>query len=131
LWRVRERVAAPEKGHYLFLNSMKVQDLEAYGKFESEVWRPLAEAWVKEGSMSGWIFATKLMPSGAETPYKAYSADMFPSWQAAFANRGVAAMFAKVHPGLKIEDTFKNLEELRTMARRELWFVEERVTKKP
>jgi len=63
MWRSRVRVGQPQKGNYLFLNHMKVHDAAAYTKFETEVWRPLAEEWVKEGDQTGWVFNTLVLPS--------------------------------------------------------------------
>lgn len=81
--------------------------------------------------MSGWIYATKMMPTGTETPYAAYSADMFPSWKAAFTARSMQDIFAKVHPGKKYQDAADSIPKLRDLARRELWVVVDRVEKSP
>jgi hypothetical protein len=129
LWRLRERVAAPQKGHYLYLNSMKVHDASAYNEFEASVWRPIAEAWVKEGAMSGWLYATKMLPGGTDTPYSAYSADMFPTWEAAFKSRSLQAAFEKVHPGKSYFEAATNMNKLRSLAKREMWQIVERVEK--
>ena len=129
LWRPLSRVGAPEKGHYLFINQMKVSDADAYVAFERDVWRPMAEQRAKDGEMSGWIFATKLLPSGDATPYRFYTADMFPTWAAAFKNWSAEDLFKKVHPGKNIDEAFANLEKLRSLAMRELWVVTERVAK--
>jgi hypothetical protein len=130
MWMPRSRVAAPHKGHYLFINFMKVHDFTAYVEFENSVWRPIAEEWVKQGKMSGWIFSTKVLPSGTDTTYSAYSADMFPSWEAAFASRSAQDVFAKVHAGKNYQDTMSPMSKLRSLARREMWVVVERVEKK-
>lgn len=129
LWRIRERVAAPQKGHYIQLNFMKVNDASAYNDFEEKVWRPMAESWVKEGAMSGWLYATKILPTGTETAYPAYSADMFPTWEAAFARRSLQAKFEKVHAGKSYQETMAAMPKLRSLAKRELWVVVERVEK--
>jgi hypothetical protein len=130
MWRPRIRVAAPAKGHFLHLNMMKVNDAAAYQQFEETIWRPMAEEWVKRGEMSGWVFATKVLPAGTDTAYTAYSADMFPSWNAAFAARSAQAIFEKVHPGKSYQEFSANIPKLRSLARRELWEVVERVEKK-
>ena len=129
LWRIRERVAAPQKGHYLYLNLMKVHDAAAYNDFEAKVWRPIAESWVKDGSMSGWIYATKILPSGSDTVYSSYSADMFPTWEAAFASRPLQPQFEKIHPGKSYAEASASMGKLRSLAKRELWVVVERVEK--
>lgn len=129
MWRPQLRVGAPKKGHYLFLNSMKVHDAAAYADFEKTIWAPLADEWVKQGAMSGWVFATKMLPGGTDTQYTAYSADMFPTWQAAFVSRSMQSIFAKVHPGKDYQATADSIPKLRDLARRELWVVVERVEK--
>jgi hypothetical protein len=130
MWRHRIRVGAPQKDHYLFLNYMKVHDSPEYNDFENTVWRPMAEAWIKEGSQSGWVFATKVLPSGTDTTYAAYSADIYPSWDAAFKQRSTQATFEKIHTGKNYLQTMDRLPKLRDLARRELWVILERVAKK-
>ena len=130
LWRIRERVGAPAKGHYLFLNSMRVHDAAAYNDFESNVWRPLAAERIKRGEMSGWIFATKMMPSGSDTVYTAYSADIYPSYEAAFKRTSsTQEVFAAAHPGKNYEQTMLGYTKLRDLAKREMWVVVERIEK--
>ncbi|MDO8538877.1 MAG: hypothetical protein Q7S40_00440 [Opitutaceae bacterium] len=129
MWRPRSRVGAPKKGHYIFIDYMKVQDATAYYEAEETIWRGMHEERIKRGEMSGWLFATKMLPAGTETPYTAYTANMYPSWQAAFAARSSnQSVFEKVHPGKNLEETMaKGLK--RDLARRELWVVVERVEK--
>jgi hypothetical protein len=129
LWRIRERVGGTQKGQYLHINYMKVLDAAAYNEFEAKVWRPIAESWVKEGSMSGWIYATKILPTGTDTAYSGYSADMYPTWEAAFAARPLQTAFEKVHPGKSYQEASASMPKLRSLAKRELWVVVERVEK--
>ena len=105
VWRPRIRLGAPAKGHYLFLNYMKVHDDTKYAEMERTYWGPMAGEMIKQGTMSGWIFATKTLPAGTDTVYTAYTADMFPSWDAAFANRQIQAVFEKVAPGKNFDQT--------------------------
>lgn len=127
LWRPRSRVGAPQKGHYLVINHMRAKDAEAYTEFEQTVWRPIAEQMVKDGGLSGWIFASKQLPSGSDTDYTFYTADMYPTWAAVFQPWTGATAFAKVHPGKNLDETFAHLDELRSLAVRELWVVAERI----
>lgn len=129
LWRPLSRVGAPKKGHYVVVNQMKAKDAEPYANFEQTIWRPIAEQIVKDGGMSGWIFARKQFPSGTDTRYAFYTADMYPTWAAIFEPWAGATAFAKVHPGKNFEETFAHLDELRSLAVRELWVVTERVAK--
>jgi hypothetical protein len=129
LWQPLSRVGAPQKGHYLVINHMKVKDAEAYADFERTIWSPIAEQMVKDGGMSGWIFARKQLPTGSETTYTHYTADMYPTWAAVFQPWGGTTAFAKVHPDKNLDETFDKIGELRSLAVRELWFVTERVAK--
>lgn len=129
IWRIRERTGQFGKGHYLFLNYMKVHEPTEYRNFEHEIWRPMADEWIKEEAQSGWVFATKMMPSGTATDYAAYSADIYPNWEAAFKARTSQATFEKVHKGKDYEQTMSGLGKLRDLAERNLLVVEERISK--
>lgn len=129
LWRPASRVGNLQKGHYLYINFMRVKDAEAYAKFEQTVWQPMAAEMVKEGNMSGWIFAAKVLPGGTDTAYSHYTADFFPTWADVFKEWSVETVFAKAHPGENIDDTMAKVATLRSLAVRELWVVAERVAK--
>jgi len=129
IWSMRIRVGTPQKGNYVFLNYMKVKDGPGYSKFESEVWRPMAEGWVKEGSQSAWVVASRVVPSGTDLAYAAYSADIYPNWTAVFKPRNTQAMFGKVHGGKDYQETMGKLGALRDLARRELYVVVDRTAK--
>lgn len=128
LWRPRIYEGAAEKGNYLTINMMKVKNRDILAKNTTK-WSPLSQEWIKQGAMTGWVYATKLAPSGAETPYAAYTSDMYPSFEAAFAGRNLEEVFAKVYPGESMDDYLDGLGEGRAIAKRELWRVVERVTK--
>ena len=129
IWLMRIRTGTPQKGNYLFLNYMKVKEGPAYFRFENDVWRPMAEGWIKEGLQSAWIVGSRFLPSGTDLPYAAYSADVFPNWAAVFKSRNAQAMFDKVHAGQNYQDTMSRLTTLRDLARRELYVIVDRVSK--
>lgn len=130
IWNMRIREGQPQKGNYVFLNYMKVHNAQEYIKFENEVWLPLAQQWIKEGSQSGWVFATAVLPGGTDLKYAAYSADIYPNWKATFQPRTTSETFKKVHSGKNYQETMAGLGKLRDLARRELMVIEERVAKK-
>jgi hypothetical protein len=131
LWRARERVGASQKGDYLYLNFMKVHNPADYMKFEKEVWRPLAESMVKDGSMRGWTFSTLVLPGGTDRTYTAVSADIFPSWEAIFKPGSFVETFKKTHPNKNMEETMSSLSKLRDLGRRELFVIQEKVAATP
>ena len=130
MWRPRVRVGQMEKGNYFFVNHMKVHNPAEYIKFETEVWRPLAEDWLKDGSQSGWRFNTLLFPSGTDVKYAALSVDVYPNWEAVFKRRNTQETFKKVHPEKDYEQVMGGLGKLRDLAQRDLMYVEEVVTQK-
>ena len=130
LWRPLIRVGQPAKGNYLFVNYMRVTNQAEYNKFEHDVWKPMAEAWIKDGTMTGWLYGVKQLPGGTEVKYPAMSADMFPSSEAALKWSGFQAMFDKIHPGQNYQATMERLNKLRSLAERQMFVVEERVAKK-
>jgi hypothetical protein len=128
LFRVRVRVGAVQKGHYLFINQMKVHDEPGFTRFEAEIQKPIFEERVRRGEMSGWLYATRVLPAGTDIAYRAHTADMFPTWEAAFRRMSSPTeIFEKVHPGKNYGEVMSNLPKLRDHARRELWTVVERV----
>jgi len=129
IWQNHHMVGKIEKGSYFYLNSMKVHDMPGYVKFEREVWLPMAEVMIKSGSMKAWVFSTKVAPAGSEEPYMAFSADVFADWNAAFAPRGIREAFEKAHPGKNLQEVMGGLNKLRSLARRHLVVVEERLSR--
>lgn len=128
IWRRSLLTGHPAKGHYIYTNFMKVHNMPDYAKFERDVWLPMAEEWIKEGSMSGWGVSVAVLPGGTEVKYAARSADIFPTWDAAFKPRNLQETFAKVHAGKDYRETMSGLSKLRDLARRELWVILEIVT---
>lgn len=130
LWHPRIYNGSAQKGGYLTVNFMKVKDPQKYDLIESTIWSPLSQAWIKQGRLTGWIYAVKGYPAGADTPYGAYTADMFPNLEAVTSVQNFREDFANVHPGKKFEDIMSDTGAARDIGRRELWMVVERVTKK-
>lgn len=128
LWRPRIYNGETQVGNFLTLNLMKVHDWEKIGE-TTNTWSPMSKEMIKNGSMTAWVFGTKMMPSGSETLYSAYSADIYPSLEAAFASRNTNEIIDKVHPNLDRDAYRVKLREARDVAKREMWEVVERVTK--
>ena len=63
----------------------------------------MSEEMIKRGSITGWVFGTKRFPVGTDTAYQAYSANIYPNFEAAFGDQGMRDVFDKVHPNQNIE----------------------------
>ena len=128
LWRPLIIVGTAQKGDFLYLNFMKVHDMPTYQGFEQNVWKQMAEAFIKEGIMRGWFVMVPFLPSGT-AGYQAVSVDGFPSW--AQAVKGIydveADTFKRVHPDLQLSDFEGKLVKARDLDHRYLVTVEERI----
>jgi hypothetical protein len=107
-------VGSAKKGDYFEVNYMKVPDVDAWVAYEKKVWQPLAGALVKDGRQDGWSLNVAVMPGGTDLPYQAVTVDVFPSWDAVFADDPqFADRFRKVHPDMELGTTFEQFEKLR------------------
>ena len=75
-------------------------------KMEQELWKPVHEARVKDGSMKGWVMLQMLMPFGSELPYQEATVDIY-SDMSQYMSPFFEKYFAKVHPGKSIADVSK------------------------
>jgi len=130
LWRPQIYNGAAQKGNYMTVNMMKVKNAAKYDELEHKIWSPISLELIKRGAMTGWLYSTKMMPTGSETAYSAMTVDMYPSLEAVFADRNFDDVLAKAHPGKDSATLFNEMAGARDLARRELWTVVERVTKK-
>ena len=107
---------------------MRVHDWDMIGE-TTQTWSPLSKEMIKRGSITGWVFGTKRFPVGTDTPYRAYSANIYPNFEAVFDSVRMADIFDKVHPNKDIDEYRAKLGKARDIANRELWRIVERVTK--
>jgi len=127
LWRTAISVGEMQKGDYVYINHMKVHDAANWMEMERSIWKPMAEAWAKDHSQRGWVVAQPVLPSGTDLKYQAITADVFPSWDAAFAQRPVDKTFKQIHPDKDIDKTFEKLGKVRDLALREFMVVEDKI----
>lgn len=122
-------VGSAKKGDYFQVNYMKVPNVADWMAFEKKVWQPLAEALMKDGKEDGWSLNVQVLPGGSELPYDAVTVDVFPSWNAVFADDPqFADRFRKVHPDMELGTTFEQFEKLRKRASIRLFELEDYVT---
>jgi hypothetical protein len=132
LWRPVIRVGQPHKGNFIYVNYIHELNAAEYRKFENDVFRPMAENMIKDGKMTGWLFGLKQLPGGTDVKYTAMTADMFDTADAAltFGGAMMQAAFEKAHPGKDYQQDFGRVGKLRNLAQRQLFVIDERVTKK-
>ena len=118
MWRNRMAVGTMRKGDYVYFSRLKVTELEEWLENEKRVWQPMAAQRVKDEAMRGWYVSVPVFPGGSECRYQATTMDVFPDWETALASgMDVAA-----------GQTFE-YRKLRDVAVRELWIVDDAVTR--
>jgi hypothetical protein len=121
----------PKKGDYFEVSYMKVapDDISDWIDLEKKVWKPLAEAMVKDGVQDGWSVNVQVMPFGTDMPYQGVTVDVYPSMEAVFADDPqFYDRFKRVHPDMEFGTTFEHFERLRTQSMVRLYSLEDIVT---
>jgi hypothetical protein len=120
-------------GSYVRINHYKVKD-GAFGdwvRLEQAIWKPVMEAWLKEGGKGSWRVSSLMMPSGDVMPYNALTVDIFPDWNGLVRDPPLDTLWPKVHPNLTTEQAFEHqLPGVRSIHDIEVYQVEEVVRPK-
>ncbi len=109
-------VGGAKKGDYLVFNSMSVTNIDDWATTEEKLWKPFAEARVKEGVQAGWALNVQIFPRGAKVPSQVSSVDIYPTYADVF-QEGPEFMntWNKVHPNLKFQDAMTQIDKLCTI----------------
>jgi hypothetical protein len=110
IWQGIEAVgpdAAP--GSYARVNHYKVHSGEGgdWVRIERTFWKPMMEAWLKQGGKGSWRVSALMMPSGDAMPYNAMTVDIFPDWDGLVRGLPFNDLWPKVHPGVDSSDVFE------------------------
>lgn len=74
-----------------------------YKKVEDEIWKPVHEARVNDGGMTGWAVQSLELPYGSALPYDAVTVDVYETFEDMMAPF-FDTYFPKVHPGKDVDD---------------------------
>jgi hypothetical protein len=127
MWRIAIQVGDIQKGDYAFLNYMKVHDADNWLELERSVWKPMAEAWVKDGTLHGWFVAQLVLPGGTGAKYQAVTLDVLPNWDATFKGFPVDKTWKQVHPDKDLNQVFEKLGKTRDLDLRTLVVLEDTI----
>ena len=127
MWRTAIAVGDMQKGDYAFINHMKVHDMPGWLELERSIWKPIAEAWVKAGSMRGWIVARPILPGGTGLKYQAITIDVMPNWDAVFTPPSLEKTFKQVHADKDYNQVMENIGKARDLDLRELMVIEDKI----
>jgi hypothetical protein len=133
IWRNVDMVPADEaKGGYLRLNLYKTKPgkVQAWVDSETKEWKPIVEAYTKDGNVTGWSAWRMLAPAGDTQAYDAATADYFPDWAAAGRGLPLTQLWGKVHPNTSIPEWQGRMGAIRTRPAVELYQIAEIVAPK-
>jgi hypothetical protein len=130
IWQGIEAVGPDaEKGNYVRLNHYKVGngDFDEWIEMERAYWKPLMEAWLKEGGKGSWRVTALMMPSGDAMPYNGMTVDIFPDWNGLVRGLPVGDLWPKVHPNITTTEAFARLAKVRSIHDLEVYQIDELV----
>lgn len=88
-------------------------------KMEQDIWKPIHDARVKDGTMKGWVLLQMQFPFGASMPYQDATVDLYKDMKQLMAP-WFDSYFAKVHPGKNVADLLKATGEAARLVKGEL-----------
>lgn len=122
-----------QPGSYARINHYKVRDGE-FGEWvgmERTFWKPMMDAWLKQGGKGSWRVSAVMMPGGDSMPYNAMTVDIFPDWDGLVRGLPFNDLWAKVHPGVDSSDVFnRQLPRVRSVHDIEVYQLDEVVRAK-
>lgn len=120
---------SPKTGSYLVVNYMKAVNVDDWIAFEKEVWRPVAEAMVKDGKRTGWSLNVQVLPGGSDLKFQGVTMDVYPRWDDVFKDDPQSSeRFKRVHPDRELGATFEQFQKLRTLVSVQLFTAIDAVT---
>lgn len=121
-------VGEAKKGDYFMVNYMKVSNMDDWLAMEKKIWQPMAEAMAKDGVRSGWSVNVQVLPNGSDLKYQAVTVDIYPTWEAVFADTHYGDIFKKAHPDMDVGTTMEDFAKVRTIESTELYQLADVVT---
>lgn len=89
-------------------------------RVEKEIWKPVHEARIKDGKMTGWVLLGKNLPSGSANTYFDATVDLYADWEQFLAQGNPIPYFQKVHEGKDPEKLFAETNAACDLIRQEV-----------
>lgn len=107
---------------FVEVDYMKVEqgDDDEYLRIEDEVWKPIHEEFIKEGSRVGWSLWGRMFPSGYGMDYQYLTVNDFNDFSQ-IGQANYAAAIQAVHPNKNISDIIQETYNSRKLVKSELW----------
>ncbi len=88
-------------------------------KMETDIWKPVHAARVKDGTLKGWLFMNLEFPFGAAQPYDMITIDVYTDMKQMLAP-WFDQYFTKIHPGKNMDLLMKQTDEATNLVRGEV-----------
>ena len=114
----------PAMTRYLQVDYMKVEPgkVPEYLSLEQDLWKPIHQARVKDGTLKAWSLYGVQFPSGTDEKYNFVTLNVFDQFQGLEAPlSGFEELVAKAHPDTKISDFSNRTNSARRLVRSEVW----------
>lgn len=95
-------------------------------KMEKEIWKPVHEARVKNGTMEGWSMMSMEFPFGASMPYNSLTVDIYKN-MTQYLKPWSDEDFKKVHPGKDVDKLMAETQAATTLTKGEVRMVVDRL----
>ena len=112
-----------QNGYFVRLNHYKVKlnSGPEWLRLETTFWKPLVDAWNKDGNKGGWGAYRLWMPDGENQPYNALTVDLFSDWNSAAHGIPLNDLWPKAHPRTDRTEVFDRLESVRSRYNTEIY----------
>ena len=125
LWQDLDKTGTVETGSYLRVNQIKNPpgEFDNWARMQSEIWKPVHEARVRDGDFQGWLASRVIMPSGADWPNPARTISVFADWKSLSRPARYREVIPVAHPGKNPEEILSRIATLQQILRTELFEV--------
>jgi len=123
LWQDLDKTGAMEAGSYLRVNQIKTGEFDNWARMQSEIWKPVHEARIRDGDFQGWLASRVIMPSGADWPNPARTISVFADWKSLTRPARYRELIPVVHPGKNPDEILSRIANLQEILRTELFEV--------
>ena len=89
-------------------------------RVEREIWKPVHEARVNDGKMTGWVLLTKRLPNGSAEAYHDATVDLYADMEQFLSQGNPVPYFEKVHAGKDANKLFAETNAACDLIRQEV-----------
>jgi hypothetical protein len=125
LWQDLDKTGTVEAGSYLRVNQIKnpAGEFDSWARMQTEIWKPVHEARIRDGDFQGWLASRVIMPSGADWPNPARTISVFANWKSLSRPARYRELIPVVHPGKNPDEILSRIASLQQILRTELFEV--------